>query len=248
MKPSRKAQSRTGGETPESGVSFAKPDASVPIDYWRQLDVFSPADFKKPVTVIGAGATGSYVALCLAKMGVKNITVFDHDTVESHNPPNQVYGRSSHGHLKVEALREEIKRLADIEIVAKPSRFERGRLKGVVFNLVDSMEGRRQIWQSSVRFKPQVELYIETRLAAQAGWVFAVRPMLPTHVERYEATFCSDEEAEEPACTNRSISSTVMVVSGFAVHLLVNHLKGQRVCGATCVSLSPPLIDTEPYP
>ena len=58
--------------------------------YWRQTDIVDADRLAElPVTVIGAGATGSFITLALAKMGVRHITVYDDDTVEEHNLPNQ---------------------------------------------------------------------------------------------------------------------------------------------------------------
>ena len=47
--------------------------------------------FNTPIHIIGCGATGSWVALMLAKMGISNITCWDFDKVEEHNLPNQFF-------------------------------------------------------------------------------------------------------------------------------------------------------------
>jgi shikimate 5-dehydrogenase len=59
--------------------------------FLRQLDIADPSKFKdKPVTVIGAGEIGAATVVALAKTGFENITVYDFDTVEEHNFPNQL--------------------------------------------------------------------------------------------------------------------------------------------------------------
>ena len=61
---------------------------------WRGLDFFDPAKTHPDVLIIGCGHIGSYMAFGLARMGVKNITVVDHDMVEPHNLPNQFFAES----------------------------------------------------------------------------------------------------------------------------------------------------------
>ena len=41
------------------------------MEFLRQLQLFNPEEFDTPVHVIGAGATGSWLTLILAKLGVK---------------------------------------------------------------------------------------------------------------------------------------------------------------------------------
>ena len=52
------------------------------MEYSRQVNIFKPDEFNTPVHVIGVGATGSWLAPSLAKLGVKNIHVWDDDIVE----------------------------------------------------------------------------------------------------------------------------------------------------------------------
>ena len=59
------------------------------LDISRHKELFNPYYFNTPVTIIGAGATGSWLALMLAKLGIQDITVYDFDVVEEHNVPNQ---------------------------------------------------------------------------------------------------------------------------------------------------------------
>ena len=43
-------------------------------NFSRHKQLFDPENFNTPVTVLGAGATGSFLVLFLAKLGIKNIT------------------------------------------------------------------------------------------------------------------------------------------------------------------------------
>ena len=83
---------------------------STNLDISRHMELFNPSKFNMPVTIIGAGATGSWLALSLAKLGIEDITVYDFDIVEEHNVPNQAFAISDVGTSKVDAIYKEIER------------------------------------------------------------------------------------------------------------------------------------------
>ena len=195
-------------------------------DYWRQLDVFDPSKFNIPVTVIGAGALGSWITMILAKSGVEDITVYDRDVIDSHNPPNQLYGINDGNKIKVDALKERIKTDTGIEIkifnefVAKDS-----KLKGIVYVCTDTMSSRKEIWENCLKYNIEIPLVVETRLGAEIGKIYTINPLDPNHIEKYEQTLYSDEEAEESPCTYRSIITVVVTMSGIASHKLIKYYK-----------------------
>jgi molybdopterin/thiamine biosynthesis adenylyltransferase len=191
-------------------------------DYWRQLDMFDPQTFTTPVHIIGVGATGSWVAFILAKMGVKNIIVWDFDIVEVHNLPNQIYGLQEVGLLKVEALKKIILRDCGIEIEAKVEKVDGSqKLEGIVYICTDTMSSRKEIWLNSLKYQLDVNLVIETRLGAELGTIYCVRPLDPTDVREYENTLYDDNEAEESPCSYRAIPTVVSIIAGLASHKLV---------------------------
>jgi len=114
------------------------------LDLIRHLELFNPDTFKTPITVLGAGATGSWLALALAKLGIEDITVWDYDTVESHNIPNQSYGIDDIEQYKVIALQSDIETATGINIKIKPEKFTNQKLNGFVFLMVDSMTERKE--------------------------------------------------------------------------------------------------------
>jgi hypothetical protein len=193
------------------------------------MDLFSPDKFgDKEVHVVGVGATGSYVTYQLAKMGVKNLHVWDFDDVESHNLPNQIFRLKDVGRAKVDALKEIISEATGIEITVHNEAVTGGtKLHGIVFLLVDSMNVRKDIWLGSLKFKLSVELMIETRMAIDNGRVYAIKPSRPADIKLWEGTLYSDEEAEESPCTNRSIAPTVSFIASLAVWKLIKFFNGE---------------------
>lgn len=227
----------------KSKTASRKPAAKpAEVDYWRQLDIFSPSKFRKPVTVIGAGATGSYIVWLLAKMGCKDITVYDFDEVENHNLPNQMYGPGDVGATKVAALAEIVKNGASVTIKPVPEKFAQGELKGIVFVLTDTMASRKGIWESSIRYQLGVDLLIETRMEAEGGRIYAIKPALPEQVEAYEKTLYSDAEAQESPCTHRAIAPTVAMLAGTAVFTMINFVNGKPFANEAIISLSPLIV------
>lgn len=79
------------------------------MDFLRQKNIYDPDKQKLKIKIIGAGSTGSFISLNLAKLGFKDIEVTDFDKVEKHNIPNQFYRVKDCGKLKVDALKEIIK-------------------------------------------------------------------------------------------------------------------------------------------
>lgn len=199
-------------------------------DYWRQLDVFNPTNFKTPVHIIGVGATGSWIALVLAKMGVQNITAWDFDCVEVHNLPNQIYGLEEVGLLKVEALKKILYRDCGVEITAKAERVDGSqKLSGIVYICVDTMSARREIWEKSLKLNIGISLVVETRLGAELGLIYTIRPLNPRDIKGYENTLYSDEEAEESPCTYRAISTVVSSIAGLASNKVVESTKEEKI-------------------
>lgn len=218
-------------------------DKTIVVDYWRQLDLFAPDQFKDEVHIIGVGATGSYVAYLLAKMGVKNIHAYDFDEVEEHNLPNQIYRLKDVGRPKVEALRDIILEATGTEIIIHNEAVTgTSKLKGVVFLMVDSMDVRKDIWDGAIKYKLAVRFMIETRMAIDNGRIYAIVSSNPADIRLWESTIYSDEEAEESPCTNRSIAPTVSYIASIAVWKLIKWFNGEEYQKELIVSARPMVI------
>jgi len=186
------------------------------MDFSRQTDLVDAEALETPITIVGCGGIGSFTALALAKMGCVHLTVYDDDLVEDQNIPNQLYRLGDVGQLKVERLADIIKSFTGTGIDARPERVQGQRLQGIVVSGVDSMEGRRRIWDRSIRFKAGVAAYIDARMGAEVSRLYTVRPADPDHVRFYERTLYSDDEALQLPCTAQAI-----VYTGFGIASLV---------------------------
>lgn len=198
-------------------------------DYWRQLDLVTPQDLTVPITIIGAGGIGSPTALALAKMGCSHLTVYDPDIVEPHNLPNQFYRIRDSGKPKVEALRELIHDFTGFEISAVQEALIQQGLQGVVISGVDSMSARQAIWKGAIRYRPNVELYIDARVGAEVCRIFSIRPVDPDDIRAYELSLYNDDQATADLCTAQAIIYNVLTIAGLIANQVKKHAKGERL-------------------
>lgn len=220
------------------------------VDPMRHQSIFSPAEFgNKRVDVIGAGATGSAVALHLAKLGVSNLHVWDFDTVEAHNLANQVYGTAHIGMPKVEALKHIIKDFADIEITAHNEAVTKGmRLPAkFVFLLTDSMESRKDIGET-LKLNFVTEAVIETRMGTESGFIFTFNPNKPRQYEQWAETLWEDAVAETSACgTAITVGATANLIAAHAVWQFIKASKGEELDNQIMVATRPYIIQTRQF-
>lgn len=201
------------------------------VDTTRHNAVFSSTHFGKArVDIIGCGATGSRIALSLAKLGVINLHLWDFDHVEEHNIANQIFGRGDVGKLKVEALAEIIKVQTGTEPTIHNEKVDGTQPLGeYVFVLTDTMASRKEIWERGIRYRHLIKLMVETRMGANEGRIYCVNPTSLPDIEKWEGTLYGDDVADVSLCGSQiTVGPTAELVSGHAVWgfiLWVNHLR-----------------------
>lgn len=203
--------------------------------YWRQLDVISPdvlAKFKP--TIIGLGGLGSPTVQALAKMGVKEFTFYDDDSVEEHNIPNQMYGLEDIGTPKIEAMTRIALNFGATSITANNERVTDQKLSGPVICGVDSMEARSEIW-GLVKYNPSVPLFIDMRMSLDSGMIFAVNPSDPDDIKYYEAFLYSDEEAAEDPCTAQAIIFNTLTIASAVCRIVKRYVCDEELHKQTLV-------------
>lgn len=209
--------------------------------FLRQLDIISPKELERPVTIIGVGGIGSPIALALAKMGCSNMTLYDDDMVEEHNLPNQIFREKDIDKPKVQAAKEIIKEFIGLDVTAKNEKYTNQPLSNTVISGVDSMKVRKEIW-SKIRGKPQVRLYIDARMGGELARIYAINPCDPDDIEFYEKTLYSDDEAEQLKCTGRSIIYNVFGLASLICVLVKKKEKGEQVPKVMLFDFSKPLL------
>ena len=204
-------------------------------DFSRQEAVFKPNN--KPVHIIGCGATGSWIALMLVKMGIQDLRLYDFDKVEAHNLPNQLYTEDDIGEFKVDALKKHLENFKTSELTQIHKRCFRVDEEvchdeinsGTVFCLVDSMSARQTIIEA-LQYKYGIDCFIETRMGTDNFRVYCIDVKNPDHVDRYMNTICDDSTTEESACgTSQTITATAQMLASTAVWRYITYCKNNNI-------------------
>lgn len=199
-------------------------------DFSRQTELFNKDAVDFPITIIGAGATGSWLALILTKLGLEDVTVYDFDRVEEHNLPNQFYKESDIGLLKVQALRENIEEQtgASIRIQNKEVKDEI-KLRGFVYVLTDTMHSRKDIFEKLLENNKEVLRVVETRMGLTHGRVYYIDPNNKQQVKKYKQNFYTDEEATVSFCgISQSIVTTAIGIAQLAANKLIKYVNNDE--------------------
>ena len=202
--------------------------AEARLEFTRQSDVVSAEDVAAVVPVIiGAGAIGSHTAESLAKIGIREMDVWDFDTVEAHNLPNQGYRLGDLGKLKVEALKERLEADTGVTVRAHAEKFTGEDLTHeLVISAVDSMSARKTIW-TSVKNSLHTQTFIDPRMASRYGIIYIVDMTNSEMVEAYEKTLYSDEEAHPAPCTDKATVFCAQGMSCLITAQLIELIRGE---------------------
>ncbi len=183
------------------------------MEYNRQNRIYDPEEQTLEVTIIGAGSTGSFVALNLAKMGVNKIKVIDFDKIEEHNVPNQFYRLKDVGKSKVKALQEIIKDFTGTEIeiedlkVTKKYDFDIN-LNSLIILCVDTIEGRKLILDKLKGFQVKI---IDTRFGGEGYSLHTLSAEDEEEVELLKDSL--DKPIKETGCGQKAIIYTILSIA-----------------------------------
>lgn len=179
------------------------------------------------------GATGSWVALMLSKLGVNTITIIDMDIIETHNVPNQLYGVDDCELFKTVACKNYMEMLGSREsnIITGKGELTKDNivlndLGDTVFCLVDSMKARKELFEAAVQNKI-TKVWIETRMGLTGYRIYMVHLDNQKEIDKYMETLYSDDDAEVSACgASQSVVTTAMQCASHAVGLWLAEKNG----------------------
>lgn len=182
--------------------------------YTRQLDIIPMESLNTTITIIGAGAVGSWTALSLAKMGFLNLKVFDFDTVDTVNLNSQLYRHKDIGKPKVKALADIIYDFTGHNITVGVAKYEGAPLTSdIVISAVDSMEVRKMIFDKnkSIGF---VKTLIDPRMGAETALLYVMNMMDDKDLVSYDKTLYTDDKAVSEPCTRKATQYCALSLSG----------------------------------
>lgn len=207
------------------------------MDLSKSYEFFQPEKDDTRIHIVGCGSVGSTIAENLARCGVKNITLWDFDIVESHNIVNQMFTQNHVGKLKVEALKDI---LTDInpEIVdgieLKPDGWKGRLMSGYIFLCVDSIELRREIVEKHMD-SPYVKAVFDFRTLLEGAQHYAADwSNFKMKKDLLNSMQFSHEEAKEEtpvsACgVTLGVATTVRLICALGVNNYINFVKGNGI-------------------
>ena len=163
----------------------------------KSREFFDPNKVKERCHIIGCGSIGSHVAELLARYGVKRLTLYDFDVVESHNLVNQNFYHRQIGKEKTEALKELLLDInPEMDIKLKKQGYLGQRLSGYIFLCVDNIETRKQIVKDNI-MNSGIKAMFDFRTTLEEGQNFFCDWKLKTNRDNFLATMdFTHEEAK----------------------------------------------------
>lgn len=193
----------------------------------RQIDLLPLNVLGEPITIIGAGAVGSWTALTLAKMGFANLTVWDDDVVDDENMNCSLYRPVDIGQKKVYALFGLIQQFCEIEIRTFMAKYTTGVFPGIVISAVDSMAVRRQIWSNHAGRSATTKVVIDPRMGAETALLYVMNPLDERDDASYVKTLYSDDDAVREPCTRKATAYCALPLSGLVAAQVKSVVTGQ---------------------
>lgn len=210
--------------------------------YDRQIGIINILEYSdNSITIVGCGAVGSFAALALAKMGIMHFELYDHDTVELHNIPNQLFSHHHIGKHKVEATAVELKlHSKPASIVRRPIKFDSQFINSqIVLCSVDTMAARKKVFAAAKKSK-MVQLFFDTRMAGLQAQLYTIDMKDKKEVKYYESTLFSDEEAVQERCTERAIIFPVLGLASLVCCNVVKALQGKAITNFITIDYTVP--------
>jgi sulfur carrier protein ThiS adenylyltransferase len=193
--------------------------------YERQRDIVTKQSLS--IGVVGAGAVGRQVCMQLAAMGIEPIYLVDFDSVDDINLSSQGFRECDVKETKVSAVvkacREMNKKLK-MRGICKPYSKDLFKCE-VVFNCVDSIETRKQIYVEEC-LKGSCKLMLDSRMSAEVARVIRC-DMTDTHSKTiYETTFFDASEAYTERCTSKTTIYCANITAGLMIAELTRWMRG----------------------
>lgn len=182
----------------------------------RQSELLPFEKLTKNITIIGAGAVGSFTTVTLAKMGFHKLTVYDFDFIEMANMNCQFYKTSDISRMKVDALTDQVKDFTEVEITTHPVALNPSMdmpTTEILISAVDSMEVRKELWERAKKDR-RVKWFVDTRMGGESILLYTMNPKNAKDIESYEKTLYSTKDAEHERCTMKATMYTVNLIAG----------------------------------
>lgn len=209
------------------------------LDLSKSYEFFQPEKDDSKVHIIGCGSVGSTIAENLVRCGVKNLVLYDFDTVEPHNIVNQMFTQSQIGKLKVDALKEILVEINPevkdtIEVYPEGWSDKSKKISGYVFLAIDSIELRREIVEKymdnlNIKAMFDVRTLLESAQHYAADWTNYKMKKDFLNSMQFSHDEASDETPVSACGVTLGVATTVRLISAYAVNNYINFVKGNGI-------------------
>jgi len=199
------------------------------MNFMRQMGILPPMNMNVSVGLIGAGGIGAATAIALAKMGIKWLEVYDFDTIEDVNIPNQLLRVSDIGKPKVASLMSLIKQLSDTQGVMHRTKIEANTsldFQHIYITTVDSIEARKEIWEN-IQANVRCNWYLDARMGAELFQLYTIDMTNHAWYARNLADLTDDNVPDEP-CTAKATIYTAFFAAGHIAHAVKRILMNEE--------------------
>jgi len=182
------------------------------------------------VTIIGCGSIGSYAGITLAKLGIRDFTLYDGDEVEAHNLSNQYYTKDDIGKIKSVALSDKIMQYSPYPHRVRCnycSFFQENSILNskIVIVCTDNIESRRLVYE---QWKKNIftEYLIDARMGGELMHIYCIdKNSNLSIIEQYEKSLEIDNQ--ELPCSARTIVYNISVIGGLISNLVKKYCNSE---------------------
>ena len=226
----------------------------------RQRGIIAPERLAEvDALIVGVGAIGRQLACQLAAVGVPKLWLVDPDTVGVENLAAQGFLEADLGREKIAAVADLCKQInSGIQIdthfakfqpdhITRMTRGEEDNTRFVVFSCVDSMDARKEIWETFEQQFPddKFALFVDARMGAEVARVLAVSR--DEGRQYYPDTLFEAGDALQQSCTARTTIYCANIAAGMMTGQFTKWLRGMAVDQDTLLNIFASMImhDTE---
>lgn len=209
------------------------------VQYYQRENVsrFSGAKWfsniqEKTVLIAGIGGIGSWTAMMLSRMQLKNIILYDPDVVEAANMSGQMYSKMNIGKPKVQALADTVYNYSEYSSVVEhqESFTENTSPCDIMVSGFDNMSARKSFficWRKHVMSLPENErhkcLYVDGRLSAETLQVYCITGDDEMAMDEYSTNaLFSSAEAEQTVCSYKQTTYMANMIGSVITNLITN--------------------------
>lgn len=196
----------------------------------RQSGLVDQSIFKNKITIVGAGGIGSFLTLTLAKMGFEDIKVYDFDSVEDHNLPNQFYREVDVLALsyKVEALAHIVKDFTGVELKYTNGEWLAStKPKGILISAVDNMDTREAMFNYAIENSKLVPWFIDGRMGRLQAEIYTINTKKKSDIAIYKKRLWKNSQVDDIPCTEKAIIYNVLFIASMICSQMKLALEGK---------------------